>query len=160
MQAKNISRAFVESYHRWQDSLYEGKYHYLGDAELMNTAFLLDLACYFAGPVRLVHNLLEEEMSRFPYQDPVGERVAKFMRFYNRRLVSLAKRRYASGCYGRRNLDWRYLVKGGFAPDASVLHKLRAGIWHWLKAEAHGCKLPRATMTEPASENAPALQEM
>ena len=159
MQAEKLSAAYVQSCQRWQASLYHDKYQYLGDAELMNTSFLLDLSCYFIGPVRLVHDDLDKEFTIFPYSDAIGARVGKFMQFYNRRLAVLAQRRLASGCYGRRNVDWRFLVRGGFAPDTSVLKTLRTGLWHWLKAEAHGCKLPRVTKAEPMNAGAVTLQE-
>ena len=35
------------------------------------------------------------------------------------RLVALAKRRWAKGCYGRRNAGWRELYEG-FVPDARI----------------------------------------
>ena len=82
------------------------------------------------------------------------------MRFFNQRLVSLARRRHAAGCYGRRNVGMRYFVPGGFAPDASVMRILRMGMWRWLKAEAHGARLPRVTEEKPVAETALALQKM
>jgi hypothetical protein len=159
MLAEKLNAAYVQSCQNWQASLYHDKYQYLGDAELMNTSFLLDLSCYFIGPVRLVHDDLDKEFAVFPYSDAIGARVGTFMQFYNKRLAILAQRRLAAGCYGRRNLDWRFLVRSGFAPDTSVLKTLRTGIMHWLKAEAHGCKLPRVARTEPMNADTPALQE-
>ncbi len=41
--------AYGRSYRYWFEALYKGKYHYMGDAELMWAAFLMDLATYFIG---------------------------------------------------------------------------------------------------------------
>jgi glycine/D-amino acid oxidase-like deaminating enzyme len=71
----------------------------------------------------------------------LGGRIARAaMMFYNRRLVALAKPRWATGYYGRRNAGWRELYDG-FVPDA----RLRKQIWHglrrWWKCELINLRL-------------------
>jgi hypothetical protein len=56
------------------------------------------------------------------------------MRFYNRRLTVLAKRKLAAGVYGQRNAGWRLLV-GGFLPDGTSGKLLLRGMARWLRAE-------------------------
>ncbi len=139
-----LNTLFNQSYQRWYQSLYQGKYHYLGDAQLMNAAFLMDLASYFIGPVRLVYEDPETEFALLPYSGPAGALFARFMRFYNRRLAHIAQRRTAAGTYGTHNTNHRYLVKGGFVPTLGPMFKiLRQGIGIWLKAEWNTLFLPR-----------------
>jgi flavin-dependent dehydrogenase len=138
----NYNMLFKQSYMRWYQSLYQDKYHYLGDAELMNAAFLLDLASYFAGPVRLVYDKPDEEFSTLPYSGKGGMVFAKFMSFYNRRLSIIARKRWAAGTYGAKNLQHRFLLKQGFSPDAKLLKVFRMGIGIWLKAEWNALFLP------------------
>ena len=121
-------------YEAWFDTIYRDKYYYMGDAELMGAAFLLDIATYHLGPVRQVYADPETQFAFFPF-DGIPGRVARgVMSFYNRRLAALAKKRIANGTYGAANAGWRLMV-GGFVPDASVLKLVRQGVWRWLKAE-------------------------
>jgi flavin-dependent dehydrogenase len=148
-----LNTLFQQSYQRWFQALYQGKYHYLGDAELMNAAFLMDLACYFLGPVRLVHENPESEYALLPYAGPAGQFFARFMRFYNRRLARIACRRWEAGVYGKQNTHHRFLVKNGFVPAfGPMLKTLRQGLTLWLKAECKTLFLPRVS---PAPDSEP-----
>jgi len=138
----NYNMLFRQSYRRWYESLYKDKYHYLGDAELMNAAFLLDLASYFAGPVRLVYEKPDEEFNLMPYSGKGGATFAAFMSLYNKRFAIISRKRFAAGTYGAMNLDTRFLIKQGFAPNASLWRLFRNGIWIWLKAELNTLFLP------------------
>ena len=126
----------------------------MGDAELMAAAFLLDIALYHLGPVRQVYSDPATHV-RFRSRSmakPGARRRAPSMRFYNRRLAALARRKIAAGVYGARNAGWR-LLPGGFLPDASVLRLLRRGLGRWLLAEWRNLFLtPLAT-----AASAPAL---
>lgn len=132
---RRYSALYSQSYARWYRSLYHDKYFYLGDAELSNAAFLLDLASYFSGPVRLVYEKPDEEFSLLPYSGKGGAAFAKFMSFYNRRLVIIARKRWAAGTYGAKNLSMRFLLRQGFAPNFSLWKLFRDGLWIWFKAE-------------------------
>jgi len=135
---------FVTSYFRWYEALYKNKYRYLGDAELMNIAFLLDIGTYFIGPVRLVYDDPESEWPRFPYYGKGGTLFAKFMALYNRRLGKIADRRLAAGKYGMKNLDQRYLIQEGFAPCKKAAGKvILKGIRRWIGVEIRSLFLPR-----------------
>lgn len=137
-RAAAYSTNFAESYQQWFEALYKDKYRYMGDAELMFIAFMLDLGMYFLGPVRLVYTDKAGEFSRLPYQGPAGRRVAKFMAFYNRRLAALAEQRFAAGDYGRHNLKKRFIVKQGLAPGTALIPLLVRAMFCWGRAEAHG----------------------
>ncbi len=123
------------SYHRWYKALYREKYHYLGDAELMWAAFLMDIATYFIGPVRGVYEKPEVEFGTLPYQGRIGNVFAKFMAFYNWRLAAIAKRRRERGTYGAKNHGERYLLCKGFSPSLGTFSILFMGMRHWLKLE-------------------------
>lgn len=132
---KDLNICYPRSWHLWFEALYRDKYAYMGDAELMYAAFLLDLAAYFIGPVRLVYTNPEYEWTRMPYDGPAGAFFGKFMAFYNRRLVCLAQKRLRKGIYGRRNLGHVWMPRQSFSPDTSAARLLWDGIKHWIKAE-------------------------
>ena len=69
-----------------------------------------------------------------PFEGKAGRWFAGMMKFYNRRLVSLAKRRLATGYFGRHNAGWRELYDG-FVPDFRLRHLLRKGLLRWWKCE-------------------------
>ncbi|MDB4809035.1 tryptophan 7-halogenase [Verrucomicrobiales bacterium] len=140
MDWQNYQRGYQQSYRRWFEALYEDKYAYLGDADLMRAAFLLDIGAYFIGPVDFVYRNTELEFSRMPYHGPVGGVIAKMMRFYNRRLVKLADLRQSVGLYGANNLDNRYLVNPGFSPGVAALKPFSKGLWAWWKCELQGVR--------------------
>ncbi len=126
---------YQESYFRWFDALYRGKYQYLGDARLMRAAFLLDIATYFIGPVQLVYRDTDREFSMMPYNGPIGAVFAKFMGLYNRRLEVIARKRLAAGTYGKENLDHSYLIRTPFNAGTGALRHFFHGIAIWLGLE-------------------------
>jgi hypothetical protein len=72
---------------------------------------------------------------RFPFDGRAGRIAAKLIAFYNRRLVAIARKRTAAGCYGARNAGWRLLVPG-FTPQPKQTGRLLfSGIGRWLKME-------------------------
>jgi flavin-dependent dehydrogenase len=125
---------YPATYRRWFETLYQDKYHYMGDAELMSAALLLDVGAYFVGLVSPVYRNPERGFLRLPFEGMPGRVVASMMRFYNRRLVVLAKRRLATGHYGEANAGWRELYDG-FVPDARVRKLIQKGLFRWWKAE-------------------------
>lgn len=130
-----FNQQFSESYFRWFHALYEKKYKYLGDAELMWAAFLLDIGAYFLGPVRLVHDATDEEFSKMPYTGRIGAFVGKCMALYNRRLGHIADKRLAAGTYGRKNTDHRWLIHNGLTPCFGARKVVFRGLWAMLKLE-------------------------
>ncbi|HCN29043.1 MAG TPA: NAD(P)/FAD-dependent oxidoreductase [Verrucomicrobiales bacterium] len=151
-----LKGAYKRSYRLWFESLYKGKYEYLGDAELMRIAFIMDLATYFIGPVRLVYDSPDYEWTRLPYDGPAGTFFAKFMSLYNRRLNKLAKTRLAKGTYGAWNNGMDFTLKVSFSPNFSTLRFLRWGIRLWLMAELRTLFGKAPSCAEPAAMPAPA----
>ena len=145
-----ISRAFggedisaaVDFYNfRWQDNfrkwfagVYRDKYYYIGDAEIMSTAFMLDVSLYFLGPVRQAYSSMGDRYTSLPYGGIPGDIVGALMRTYNRRFVRIAMKRIEAGTYGAQNENWRELYPG-FSPDTSVLSLIRRSFFRWMKME-------------------------
>jgi hypothetical protein len=135
-----IKRKHPATYRSWFDALYKDKYYYMGDAELISAGFLLDVASYYFGLVIPAYRNPEEAFLVLPFHGWRGRIAASAMRFYNRRLVALAKRRLATGYFGRRNAGWRELYDG-FIPDFRVPKLLRKGLLRWWKAELTNLRL-------------------
>ena len=153
------------TYRFWFETLYKDKYFYMGDAELMSAALLLDVGSYFVGLVTPVYRDPEREFVRLPFEGTPGRIVASMMSFYNRRLVALAKRRHATGHFGANNAGWRELYDG-FVPDARVRKLIQKGLSRWWKAELTNVRLmfassstaqtrPPATTGQPAAVLSP-----
>ena len=106
-------------YRYWFETLYKDKYYYMGDADLMSAAFLLDVASYYFGLVIPAYKNPEKAFGELPFRGRPGRIAASVMKFYNRRLVALGKRRHATGYLGKHNTGWRELYDG-FVPDARV----------------------------------------
>jgi len=155
---EDINSRFRTSYDTWFRALYLNKYYYLGDAEIMSIAYMLDIGLFFIGPVR-------ESISRrgscdsncLPFTGPVDTLVGKLMKFYNRRLFHIALKRRQAGCYGRRNTGWREL-NPGFSTGMGSAPLFLAALFRWLKLEIHalGLKSPHGTPAAPPSTLAPA----
>jgi flavin-dependent dehydrogenase len=143
------------TYRLWFETLYKDKYYYMGDAELMAAALLLDVGTYFIGLVIPVYKNPEREFLHLPFEGKAGRVFGGMMKFYNRRLVTLAKRRLAKGCYGRRNSGWRELYDG-FVPDRRVGKLIWKGLLHWWRAELTNMRLifTLGTRRHPASSSA------
>lgn len=141
---------YVKSYFYWFNAIYKDKYWYMGDAELMFVAFLLDISTYFIGPVRLVYHDQDLEFGKMPYSGFAGHVFARFMRFYNSRLVTLAKKKIKVGKYGNKNLNHYFITRNAFTPGSGTMKLMFQGIRLWLKVEL------RYLFTSPeSSERAP-----
>jgi flavin-dependent dehydrogenase len=97
------NKQFAASYDRWFRSIYKDKYYYMGDFELMSMAFKLDLGFYYLGAVRRPYLMGSEALTTPSFGQKEAKIPAAVLSFYNRRLAAIAKRRWASGRWGRRN---------------------------------------------------------
>jgi len=154
--AMEYNERYPEAYMQWFRALYVDKYYYIGDAELMYAAFLLDLATYFLGPVKFVYEDTEKEFPKMPFNGPIGAGIAKFMAFYNRRLATIARKRIAAGTYGRRNTNTdAYLIARAFSHGPAALTHLRWGLMAWMKAEVNALFLPAPKSDAPMTQQTP-----
>jgi hypothetical protein len=146
------------TYRYWFESLYKDKYYYMGDAELMSAALLLDVSAYYIGLVRGVYRDPECEFLNLPFTGTGGRLARSAMSFYNRRLVALANRRWATGYYAKRNTGWRELYDG-FVPDIRLRKQIWRGLRRWWKCELINLGLMlrgRATVPSEVSGHAQA----
>jgi hypothetical protein len=139
-RVRDYNQQYPIMYRYWFEALYKDKYYYMGDAELMSAALLLDVASYYFGLVIPAYKNPEKAFSDLPFRGRPGRIAARMIGFYNRRLVTLGKRRYATGYLGKRNGGWRELYDG-FVPDSRVSKLLRKGLWRWFKAELTNVRL-------------------
>lgn len=157
--ARAYDKGYQECCDRWFRALYLDKYEYMGDAELMHAAVLLDVGFYFLWPVRLAYRNHAEELTNLPYAGKPGAVVAAFMAFYNRRLVAIARKRVALGCYGRRNTGHQFIFRESFHPSFKVLGLIRDGLRAWIKCEVSTWWLSlgraRAKTSTPSSSPVP-----
>ena len=153
-EIESLNARFAFCYRAWFDALYRDKYFYMGDAELMAAAFLLDVASYHLGPVWQVYRDPATQFDFLPFDGVPGRIAAAAMRFYNARLAVLARRKIAAGIYGQRNSGWRLLVPG-FAPEPAMLKMVARGLGRWLVAEWRNLFLRPAPEPEPEPEPLP-----
>jgi flavin-dependent dehydrogenase len=136
MLAAKHNENFTRSYSRWFTALYKDKYDYMGDFELMRTAFLLDLGLYYLGVAGLLYKEGEKALSYGIFITSRSMPVYHLMRTYNRRLAAMARERRERGTFGRMN-DCQRFMFGGFTFErdgANTKHILKALLrWGWLE---------------------------
>ncbi len=135
VDVRDYNRRFAFCFQSWFDCIYRDKYHYIGDAELMAAALLMDVATYHLGPVKQVYSDPAKQFGAFPFDGVGGRIAAKFIAFYNRRLVAIARKRVAAGTFGARNGGWRMLIPGFTHEPKQSGRLLFTGIRRWLWME-------------------------
>jgi flavin-dependent dehydrogenase len=155
-QLNHYNKQYPAMYRCWFNSLYKDKYYYMGDADLMSTALLLDVCSYYLGLVISAYRNPESHFLNLPFSGLWGHVAARFISFYNRRLATMGKRRWATGYYGRHNAGWRELYDG-FVPDRRIKKLFRKGLFRWWKAELINLRLMFASSTpEPEARSSAA----
>jgi flavin-dependent dehydrogenase len=128
------NRDFSRSYDRWFQAIYKDKYEYMGEYDLMRIAFVLDLGFYYLGiasqPFKRGPVALLEPVFSTPPSIPFFH----FIRAYNRRLASIARRRRLLGLQALRNNHRRFMFPGYTFAGTSAIPIVK-GIAAWLKLE-------------------------
>jgi len=136
MEARVVrhNRDFGVSYQRWFQAVYQDKYEYMGDYELMRLAFLLDLGLYYLGvaaqPFKRGFAALRETVFSTRPSVPFFH----FMRCYNRRFAMMARARKHRGTWGRRNHRQRFLF-GGFTFARASMMPIFKAVAGWIALE-------------------------
>jgi hypothetical protein len=146
---------FLRSYWRFFESVFEGKYYYMGEADLLSAAMLFDTAQYYIFVVIPAYRFL----GRYHWMPVLGHPKAFFfyhlMRLYHRRFRALAELRLETGEAGRRNAGRRIraFYDLGFGPWRMAARATRL----WLAAELDGVRLrfKRLARGRPATAAAP-----
>jgi hypothetical protein len=128
------NRKYARFFHYFYESIYRDKYYVMGDYDTMTASFLLDTALYYAVAVVPLYRWNADRLGVPPYfQD--GAKVGYYpIRFYNRRLVAIAKRKKALGIYGNHNAGRRPRFVG-FSVRSAMWVMLAHGLLRWGKAE-------------------------
>lgn len=147
------NKTFIRSYWRFFRSVYLDKYYYMGEADLLTAAFLIDTATYYIFIVMRAYRFL----GRFDWMPVFGQTGAGasyvFMSFYNRRMKKIAIARRQAGEEGLRNNGQRTkaLYNFNFAPFRMLLR----GTKMWLRAELDLLRIrvmtPFRSGTKPAA---------
>ena len=106
------NRDFSMSYRRWFEALYQDKYDYIGEFDLVRLAFLLDLGLYYIGIVAKPFRHGARALLDPPFSRATSHSAFYVMRAYNRRFAAIARRRRELGQLGRRNHGERFLTNG------------------------------------------------
>jgi flavin-dependent dehydrogenase len=115
-------------------TIYKDKYYLMGDYDTMVTAFLMDTALYYVfvatplwrkGSMRLLQPPFYPKHSHYAFHS---------IRFYQTRLVTIARRKWKLGIYGNRNAGRRPRLPG-FTVKWGTPIMLAHGIVRWIRAE-------------------------
>ena len=150
------NEAFVRSYTRFFRSIFKDKYYYMGEADLLAAAMILDTAHYYIFVVIPAYRIAK----KFVWMPVLGPKPAffsyHFIKFYHRRFKSIALARRAAGEAGTRNNGRR--IKAYFNLNLSPVHMFWRGVKLWTFAELDNVRLQllrlfgrrRATTATPA----------
>jgi flavin-dependent dehydrogenase len=157
------NRDFVRCYQRWFEAIYQDKYEYMGDFELLRIAFLFDLGLYYlfvaAQPFLLGAHMLIRPIYSLPPSTPFFW----FMRLYNRRMARMARARRARGLHGRRNAGQRFLFPGfafSIASGRPMFKAWRSWIWLELTEGWRSWGRQRETQPQPQPQPQPEARPM
>jgi flavin-dependent dehydrogenase len=158
---EKYNRDFALSYRRWFEALYKDKYEYIGEFDLMRTAFLLDLGLYYLGVVTQPYTLGLRAFLVPVFSPPAAAPFYRLMRFYNRRLAAIGRSRRARGGWGKRNAGQRFMFAGYTFAPRSAWHIVKAIAYWWRLELTEGWRswwLPRPVAT-PAGATLPGIHE-
>ena len=116
------------------ESIFRDKYYVMGDYDTMTTAFLLDTALYYFAAIMPLYRWSHERLGIPPFFEDGAEIGYYPIRFYNRRLTAIAKRKKALGIYGNHNAGKRPKFVG-FSVRSAMWVMLIHGLMRWWKAE-------------------------
>jgi flavin-dependent dehydrogenase len=150
---------FSRSYSRWFTAVYRDKYEYLGEFDLLKTAFLLDLGFYYLGVAAQPFKRGADGLAEPLFSTKPSVPFYYFMRTYNRRFAQMARSRRARNVLGRKNHHQRFMFGGyTFAPSSAIPILKAVGNWLWLEL-TEGWRTwfrsSKSTKDQPAQERVP-----
>ena len=128
------NRRYARFFRYFYEAIYRDKYYVMGDYDTMTTAFLLDTGLYYAAAIMPVYRWSHERLGFPPFFQDGAELGYYPIRFYNRRLAAIAKRKKALGIYGNHNAGRRPGFVG-YSVRASLFVMIAHGLLRWAKAE-------------------------
>jgi flavin-dependent dehydrogenase len=125
---------FGHCYERWFQALYQDKYEYMSEFDLMRLAFLLDLGLYYFAVVSQPFKHGAKALRQPVFSLPVSVPFFRFIRCYNRRFARIARAREARNRSGRCNNHRRFMFQGYTFARTSTLPIVKALLgWAWLE---------------------------
>jgi flavin-dependent dehydrogenase len=118
------------SYDRWFEAIYLGKYHYLGEYDLMRLAFLLDLGLYYLGVASQPFKRGVQGLREPVFMTPRSVPFFHLIRTYNRRFARIAQARRDRRALGRTN-DCRRFMFGGYTFASSSCKPVVGALLRW-----------------------------
>jgi hypothetical protein len=132
MLTNEYNTKFLQSYNSWFQALYKDKYDYIGDFDLMRTAFLLDLGLYYLGVAGPLYTEGRHALDYGVFITPPSRPVFRLMSLYNRRLAAIARKRRELGTFGQRNDRQRFMFGGyTFARDGANSKPIVKALMYW-----------------------------
>jgi flavin-dependent dehydrogenase len=125
---------FTRSYRRWFEAIYQDKYDYLGEFDLMRIAFRMDLGLYYLGIVSQPFKFGAKALAIPPFAPAVSAPVYYFIRTYNRRMAAIARDRRRRRALGHENATRHYLFPSFSLSAADVKFVVWATL-RWLGLE-------------------------
>ncbi len=164
-KAERLNIDLVQSYQRWFEAIYENKYSYMGDFELMTLAFRLDLGLYYFGVVSQPYKHGEKGLLQPPFTGPKTRFPFLVIRAYNRRLAAIARTRQEREIWGKKNLqhtfafnsyrmDWTLGLRVIGAFFAYILLEMKEGWRSWFRKAAPLSKLASSPSEPPVPATA------
>ncbi len=150
------NRRWHRFFHYFFDSIYKDKYYVMGDYDTMTTAFLLDTALYYFAMIMPLYRWSHDRLGVPPFFQDGAEMGYYPIRFYNRRLAAIAKRKMALGIYGNHNAGRRPRFVG-FSIRSAMWVMLFHGILRWGKAELANA-WTYVARPRPIAKSAPAAE--
>jgi len=127
------NEAFARSYDRFFRCIFKDKYYYMGEADLLAAAMILDTAHYYIFVVIPAYRFAK----KFLWMPVLGPKPAffsyHFIKLYHHRFKSIAMARRAAGEAGTRNDGRR--IKAYFNLNLSPVHMVLRGMKLWAFAE-------------------------
>jgi flavin-dependent dehydrogenase len=146
------NRDFTTSYQRMFEALYENKYDYMGDYDLMRIVVRLDIALYYLFVVRPIFQ--DADLLQIPpYAAREAVPIFWLMRLYNRRFAAMGRKRRKLGTFGCRNNLQRDLFVGF---NLRVIHLLKLicgslAQWCWLEISEGWRSWGQRSKVEPSA---------
>ncbi len=125
---------FRRSYRRWFEAIYQNKYDYLGEYDLLRIAFALDLGLFYYGIVSQPYKRGAVALREPVYMTPPSTPFYYFMRHYNRRFAAIGRARRARQMLGRKNAGRRFLFPG-FSLEKSTSSLIWKSLFAWFLLE-------------------------
>ena len=128
------NRDFTRGYDRWFQAIYQNKYEYMGEFDLLRVAFLLDLGLYYIFVASQPFRLGAKSLVRPIYSLPPSTPFFYLMRAYNRRMAAIGRSRRARGTLGRHS-NRRHVMLNGYTFSLGSGRPILQALAGWLHLE-------------------------